>query len=88
MEEYYKFLQYQVGESQTCFERCLLVTVRICLFCNASHIMHKKYNIIPGFYLSILVLKDTYNSRVMNSKTLIIRLIILSNINLSYFLKT
>ena len=50
--------------------------------------MHKKYNIIPGFYLSIFVLKDTYNSRVINSKTVIARLIILSNINLSYFLKT
>ena len=41
MEKYYKLLHYQVGESQTCCERCLLDNVRICIFCNASHLTNK-----------------------------------------------
>ena len=41
MEEYYKFLKYQVGESQTFIERCLLGIFRIYLFCNANRVMNK-----------------------------------------------
>ena len=43
MKEHYKFLNYQVGESQTCFERCLLDNFRIYLFCNVSRVIIKIY---------------------------------------------
>ena len=42
MEEYYKFLYYQVEKSR-CASDFTLDNVRICLFCNVSHLMNKIY---------------------------------------------
>ena len=39
MKEYYKFFNYQVGESQTRFEWCLLDNFKINLFCNVSRVI-------------------------------------------------
>ena len=40
MEKYYKFLYYQVEKSR-CASDFTLDNVRICLFCNVSHLMNK-----------------------------------------------
>ena len=57
MKEYYKFLYYQVGESQTCCERCLLYNIRICIFCNASHLMNK-----IAYTLFITLIQDLHKT--------------------------
>ena len=40
MEEYYKLLSYQVEKSR-CASDFTLDKIRICIFCNASHLMNK-----------------------------------------------
>ena len=40
MEEYYKFLYYQVEKSR-CASDFTLDNVRICIFCNVSHLIAK-----------------------------------------------
>ena len=40
MEEYYKFLYYQVGNLR-CASNFILYDIRICIFCNDSHLMNK-----------------------------------------------
>ena len=40
MEKYYKFLYYQVEKSR-CASDFTLDNVRICIFCNVSHLMNK-----------------------------------------------
>ena len=51
MKEYYKFLNYQVEKSR-CASDFTLDNVRICLFCNVSHLMNKIF-ICCCFYIAL-----------------------------------